>query len=100
MKNKRAKAANSDSILNYFIKFQSVVEKYNISAHRIFNIDEKEFMKSVTKGSKIIVPEKHKKTKFTTHDGSRESMTMVECICMDGSVLPPMVIFSGKTHLL
>lgn len=29
-------------------------------------------------------------------DGNRELITVVDCICADGSVLPPLIIMKGK----
>ncbi len=33
-----------------------------------------------------------------TQDGNRELVTVIETICADGTVLPPFVIFKGKSH--
>src|SRR5271170_2158049 len=34
--------------------------------------------------------------KYQAEPGRQEWITVVECICADGSIIPPMVIFKGK----
>ena len=35
-----------------------------------------------------------------TQDGNWEMVTVIECISADGSVLPPMYIYKGSSHLM
>lgn len=39
------------------------------------------------------------RTKHQAHQGRQEWVSMVECICADGSTLPPLGIFKGKNVL-
>ena len=35
-----------------------------------------------------------------TQDGNREVVTVIECVSADGSVLPPMYIYKGSSHII
>ena len=36
--------------------------------------------------------------KSVRQPGSRESVSVIECFCADGSALPPLIIWKGKQH--
>ena len=71
MENKRSKAAYPAIILNYFIKYQAIIDEHHIPLERIWNVDEKGFIKGYAGAHyKIIIPEEQRKNKFTMYDGS------------------------------
>lgn len=47
---------------------------------------------------RVICRRGRKNPKYT-QDGSREWVTVIECIASDGTALPPFVIWKGATHL-
>ena len=61
-------------------------------------MDEKGVMIGVLAKVRVICLRKHKKTR-TTQQGSREWVSLVECISSDGRVLSPYVIFKAKVLL-
>ena len=100
LENKRNKAAHSAIILDYFIRYQEIMEKYKILKMRIFNVDEKGFIAGYARQSKIIIPKAKKNQKFTVHDSNRDMITMIECIIINGKILSSIIIFADKSHLL
>ena len=60
-------------------------------------MDETGFMIGHAASSKVITPA-GRQTKFVTHDGNRETITVIECISATGVILPPKIIFKGKYH--
>jgi hypothetical protein len=85
-------------ILRFFELFKSTKAEYNVHDDDVYNIDEKGIMIGVLAKLKVICSHKHKKTR-TTQQGSREWVSLIECISSDGRVLSPYVIFKAK-HLL
>jgi hypothetical protein len=44
-----------------------------------------------------VIIDKTKNIKYSTISGQQEWVSVIECISIDGTGLPPMVIFKGKT---
>ena len=60
----------------------------------IYNMDEKGIQLGI--GAKITATiDWDQKVVYFIEDGNREFITVIECICADGSVLHPSVIFQG-----
>jgi hypothetical protein len=81
-------------------KLQTKVEKFNIEAENIYNFDEKGFLIGKCLASKRIAPIHHLKSKKllgTMQDGSREFISLLACICADGSALSPGLIYQGES---
>ena len=57
IENKRNKAAHPAIILDFFMKYQEIMTKYQLPKELIFNIDEKGFLKRIVRASKIIISE-------------------------------------------
>ena len=62
-------------------------------------MDEKGFMMGVALRCKVIC-RKHRRSAKITQDGSREWVTVIECVSGDGRVLRPMIINKGKAHYM
>ena len=63
----------------------------------IYNLDEKGLMMGVANRSKVIV-RRGSKLQALCQDTNRELITIVECICADGTTVSPMIIFKGAAH--
>jgi hypothetical protein len=94
----RALAGDEEQIRHYFALFKKTKEEYNIHDDDVYNMDEKGVMMGVLAKLHIVVSRSQKKP-FITQPGSREWVSMIECICRDGRVLSPWIIFKGKQQL-
>jgi hypothetical protein len=76
----------------------SKMEEYNVLPENIHNTDEKGFMIGQTGRSKRVFGretwEMRRKTEVL-QDGSRERITVLACVGVDGDALPPGLIFQG-----
>ena len=87
-----------EAIKRYFEHIHSVIDEYNIREENIYNMDESGFAISTIEASKVII-EKQSSSNSIYHQaqpGRQEWVTSVECICMDGSFLPPLIIFKAE----
>ena len=100
LNNLRGRSNDPAKIIDFFIKFREIRRRYSISDSRIYNMDKKRFLPGYVLNKRIIVPTEYRTNKFTLQDGSRDSITMLECVSASGTVLPPMLIFADKAHLL
>src|SRR5450432_953245 len=91
----RSLAQNPDIISNWFQLFHDVVKEYDIDSNDIYNMDEKGIMMGVIKKVKVLVS-KYEKKNYMTQDGSREWVTLIECVSLGGKVLNLWIIFKGK----
>jgi len=64
----------------------------------IYNMDESGFSIGTMESTRIIL-DSTLRTKHQAHPGRQEWVSMVECICADGTILPPLGIFKGKQVL-
>jgi hypothetical protein len=83
----RALAENPEVITAWFKLFFDTITKHNIYIDDAYNIDEKRFLMGVIKNIKVIVSGHKKKSYYMTQDGSREWITLIECISTNGRVL-------------
>ena len=92
---------NADSGAKYSLYFKLPVEKveeYNVQPSHIFNMDEKGFQLGRIGRTKRIFSKARwdkKGVRQPLEDGSSEWITVVACICSDGSVLSPSLIFKA-----
>jgi len=95
----RASNVNPAIISEFFDVFTSVVKEFNIQPNRLFNMDEKGVQLGI--GKKVVaIVDRDLKTAYHLEDGNREMVTVIECVCADGTVIHPNVIFKGKTRAL
>ena len=57
-------------------------------------MDESGFAIGSTLGACIII-DSQIRSQFQARPGQQEWVTVIECICGDGTILPPLVIFKG-----
>ncbi|RYN26376.1 hypothetical protein AA0115_g7097 [Alternaria tenuissima] len=92
---------NADSGAKYSLYFKLLAEKieeYNVQPTHIFNMDEKGFQLGRIGRTKRIFSKARwvkKGVRQPLEDGSSEWITVVACICWDGSVLSPSLIFKA-----
>jgi hypothetical protein len=53
------------------------------------------FAIGISQTSYVVVDSRLRK-KYQAHPGRQEWITAVECICVDGTSIPPLIIFKGE----
>jgi hypothetical protein len=74
--------------------------KYNLEPTDIYNWDEKGFLTGRSNKSKRMMSKKEYKEgriQYFQQDGCREFISLLACICADGSTLPPPLIYQGNS---
>jgi len=95
----RVRAGDPKVVEAYFDLLAQTIQEYNIVPENIYNMDETGFLIGQSQTRNIIVPKENSKNKrFRSHPGTRETITVVECIGARGTPPPPMVIYQGKSH--
>ena len=72
--------------------------EYGIQKQQVYNMDEKGFMIGVLGRSKRVFSKRmwvRKEVKALIQDGNREWITVLACVCADGSALPPGIIYQA-----
>jgi hypothetical protein len=82
----------------WFNAYSKVVQEHGIKQENTYNMDESGFSIGTMESTRIIL-DSTLRTKHQAHPGRQEWVSMVECICADGSILPPLGIFKGKKVL-
>jgi hypothetical protein len=80
----------------YFDLLCKKTKHYHVEACYIYNVDEKGYMLGVVGRSKRIFSKasyEDRRKRSTIQDGSREWITLLACICADGTYLEPSLIY-------
>ena len=100
MDNNRHKADSGRKYSLYFNLLREKIEQYHIEPRHTYNMDEKGFMLGVIGRSKRIFSKasyEEGKRRSAIQDGSREWITLLACICADGSYLEPALIYKSAS---
>ena len=94
----RAKADNYYDYKDYFELPEAKIKQYNIETKNVYNLDEKGFLIGILNKMKRVYtkPQSYgKKSKLigAGQDGNRDWITILACICADGTKLPPGLIY-------
>jgi hypothetical protein len=93
----------ADSGLKYKLYFNLLIDKlnrYNIEPYNIYNMDKKGFMLGVLTCLKRVFSRRlYEEGKLRAHiqDGNREWITLLACICADGSHIEPSLIYQSAS---
>jgi len=74
------------------------ITKYNLEPSDIYNWDEKGFLIGHSAIRRRIMTKEAYKTgriRFATQDGNREFISLLACICADGTTVPLALIYQG-----
>ena len=91
----RVKDTSYVRLAKWFEDFKLVKEKYNILPENIYNMDESGFAIGEVERSVSIINAEIRERLQKANPGRQEWVTSVECICADGTVLPPLIIFKA-----
>lgn len=94
----RMDGATRETCSTWFDAYQKAIQDYGIEKKDEYNMDESGHSIGTMESTRIII-DSTLRTKHQAHPGRQEWISMVECICADGSILPPLGIFKGKNVL-
>ena len=98
MDSNRHNADSEDKYRLYFDYLHGKIDQYQIEPRHTYNMDEKSFLIGIIGRSKRIFSRRMWEKKEVTaslQDGSRAWITVLACICADGSALPPGLIYEA-----
>jgi hypothetical protein len=82
----------------WFDAYKKLVQDLQITQWNTYNMDESGFSIGTMESTRIII-DSTLRTKHQAHPGRQEWVSIAECICGDGTALPPLGIFKGKNVL-
>ncbi|APA15885.1 hypothetical protein sscle_15g106550 [Sclerotinia sclerotiorum 1980 UF-70] len=94
----RMDGATRETCSTWFDVYQKAIQDYGIEKKDEYNMDESGHSIGTMESTRIII-DSTLRTKHQAHPGHQEWISIVECICADGSILPPLGIFKGKNVL-
>ena len=91
----RAMACTKDIIYAWFDEFEKFCEAKSIRySDQIYNYDELGFPLQTATSLKVCI-DKHCRRNFQITSHNKVSITTLQCICANGNVVPPAVLFPG-----
>ena len=92
----RIQGTSPEVLRKWFDAFEEeVVNDPDVLLENVYNMDESGFSIGTIKAGHVIIDSKAP-NQFQAQPGRQEWVTVVECICADGTSIPPYVIFKGK----
>ena len=88
--------SNLLNILNFFEMYSELMEKYEIQPQNLYNMDEKGIQLGIGRQNQAVLVDRDQKTVHSVQTGNRDLVTVIECICADGTAIHPSVVFAGK----
>jgi hypothetical protein len=92
----RAQALNRPSVSKFYALYLSLISEFNVKYWNIYNMDEKGVMMG-RGGRRYVLVDRNQSTVTHVENGNRQNVTIIECICADGTSITPRIIFKGKT---
>ena len=94
----RALCEDPKKIQEWFKLVRETIQEWGIVDEDIYNFDETGFAMGTIATAKVITQAERSSRPNLIQPGNREWVTAIETISASGWVLPPMVIFAGRTH--
>ena len=94
----RTAVHDTTTILQWFQLVESTIQKYDIQKEDTYNMDEKGIALG-SAGKSRVMCSKHDLNAYKAQDGSREWVSLIECISTNGRLLPLFSIFKGKRQM-
>jgi hypothetical protein len=92
----RVKDTSPERLTKWFADLKSAIEKYNILPENLYNMDESGFAIGEVESSVTIINAEMRQRLQRANPGRQEWVTSVECICANGTALPPLIIFKAE----
>jgi len=90
----RWRDTSPESINEWFDAFEDAMRTHHFNTSDIYNMDETGFAIGTSQSNRVVI-DTTLRTRYKVEPGRQEWVTAVECICGDGTVLPPLVIFKA-----
>jgi DDE superfamily endonuclease/Tc5 transposase DNA-binding domain len=91
----RITEASPQAIENWYNVLFQTIDDLGISSANTYNCDESGFGVGKSKTQRVVV-DTTVQQKYQAEPGRQEWVTVMECICADGSLIPPLIIFAGE----
>jgi hypothetical protein len=91
----RVQETTVDAIMQWLNLVVNTIQKYGVQKKDIYNMDESGFAIGSTQGACVIINSQIR-SQFQAQPGRQEWVMVIECICGDGSMIDPLVIFKGE----
>ena len=91
----RVKDCTPERLRRWFDDLEKVIKEYNIKPKNIYNMDESGFAIGETEPARCIINTQIRQ-RFQAKPGRQEWVSVAECVCADGTVIPPLVIFKAE----
>lgn len=91
----RIKDTSPERLQKWFDDLKKVLTEFNIKPENIYNMDESGFSIGEKEAGRCII-NSNIRQQFQAKPGRQEWVTVVECVCADGSVISPLVIFKAE----
>ena len=95
---KHTQAFNKPTVHKHFDLLLKIICKYDIPIENVYNMDEKGCQRGggcKNSNQKYFIHRSHW-PKYRVHSGNLKLVTIIECVCADGTYLLPGFVFSGK----
>jgi hypothetical protein len=95
----RKKADNYWLISQYFDLVRNKLDQYTYEPGNVYNMDEKGFLIGMLQKTQRVFTKRWKETgklQGAIQDGNRTWITLIACICADGTPVPPSLIYPAK----
>jgi len=91
----RVKDTSPERLTQWFEDLRQVIEEYDIKQENMYNMDESGFAIGEKEATRCIINAQIRQ-QYQAKPGRQEWVTAVECICADGTVIPPLIIFRAE----
>ena len=91
----RVTDASPEILTKWLEEYNRVVTEYDIETENTYNMDETGFSIGKIEATHIIINSKIREA-YQAQPGRQEWVSIIECICADGSAISPLVIFKGE----
>jgi hypothetical protein len=95
---KRAKAFNYATVKKHFKLLDAILKKDDIPWENMYNMDEKgiQIRGGRKQNGRKYFFSRQDQQKYKQQSADLELITIVECVCADGTDVPPGFVFAGK----
>ena len=90
----RAQALNPTAISEFYDILEELIDEYKITEGNIYNMDEKGIQLGMGKRVRAFV-DCDQQSIAQVEDGDRELVTLIECVCADGTAIRPGAVFKA-----
>ena len=91
----RVNESTGKQIKEWFIIVEHILKEFNIDPKNVYNMDERRHNIGVTQVPHTVC-DSSCNVNYTKQSGWQEWVSVVECICADGSVINPLLILKGE----